>query len=253
MNLYILTAWHQALLKANITHTYPNLIHNYSFGSPIGNPPPINFTFILKNLPSADIQPEYIMNIINEEIMSGHMDGPFTIEEARTIYGGHFWTCYLGLVEELGLTVLQMICHFSNEDQFGHPKNSCVDSDNFPTCQFTAVKTAYFVSVPSSWLPYLCHLYTTCIFYTACFIFLLLSFHIWTVEVHGLFLPTCKFSVLGKCGPCGCLYVAFRAWTIQRIYFSLHNVVAWPSCFALRAGLYVSPRPHQEPKRPLLT
>jgi len=101
VTLFILTAWHQALLNENLTHIYPNLIHDCSFGSPIGNLPPINFTFIPKNLPPADIQPEYITNLINEEIMSGHMDGPFTIEEAHTIYRGHFWTCSFGLVEEL--------------------------------------------------------------------------------------------------------------------------------------------------------
>ena len=106
--------------------------------------------FILKNLPSANIQPEYIKNLINDEIMSGCIDGPFMIEEAHTIYGGHFWTCSLGLDEELCSTVLWIIHHFSKEDQFGHSSNSWVDSDDFATCQFTAAKTANFVSVPSS-------------------------------------------------------------------------------------------------------
>jgi len=55
---YISSTWHQALLNANITQLYPNLVHNLSFGSPVGNPPPINFTFIPGNLPSANIQPK---------------------------------------------------------------------------------------------------------------------------------------------------------------------------------------------------
>ena len=87
VTLYIPTTWNQALLNANLTHAYPNLIHELSFGSPIGNPPPINFTFTPKNLSSENIQPEYIMNLINEEIMSGSMDRPFTFQEAHTIYG----------------------------------------------------------------------------------------------------------------------------------------------------------------------
>src|SRR5882724_2417908 len=83
---YILTAWSQALADANITDSYPNLIHELSFSSPIGNPPPINFTFIPDNLPSAKIQPDYIMRLINKEVTAGHMDRPFTIEEAHSIY-----------------------------------------------------------------------------------------------------------------------------------------------------------------------
>jgi len=90
MTPYILAAWNQALSNANLINSYPNLVHNLSFSSSIGNPPPINFTFIPDNLPSTKIQPEYIMNLINEEVATGCMDGPFTIEEAQFIYGGHF-------------------------------------------------------------------------------------------------------------------------------------------------------------------
>ena len=99
---YISSAWRQALFDANITHKYPNLVHDLSFGSPIGNLPPIDFTFIPNNLPSTNIQPEYITNLITEEVAASCMDGPFTIEEAHYIYGGHFQTCPLGLVEKPG-------------------------------------------------------------------------------------------------------------------------------------------------------
>jgi len=65
---YVLEAWRQALLDAGILRNYPNLVHDLEFGSPIGNPPPIDFTFIPKNLPSAEINPEYITNLILEEV-----------------------------------------------------------------------------------------------------------------------------------------------------------------------------------------
>jgi len=97
---YISSAWNQALFDANITQTYPNLVQDFYFRSPISNPPPIDFTFIPNNLPSMDIQPEYITNLITGEVVSGHMDSPFTIEEAHYIYGGHFRTCPLDLVEK---------------------------------------------------------------------------------------------------------------------------------------------------------
>ena len=51
------------------------------------------------------------------------MDGPLSIEEAHVIYGGHFHTCPLGLVEKPGSLDLRMIRHFSKEDKFGHSTN----------------------------------------------------------------------------------------------------------------------------------
>jgi len=71
-------AWQQALQEAGITHLDPNLVHDIIHGSPIGNPllDPILFTFITRNLPSANISPEYISELIAEEIAAGRMDGP---------------------------------------------------------------------------------------------------------------------------------------------------------------------------------
>ena len=109
---YILEAWRWALLDAGILQDSPTLIHDLKFSSPIGNPPSISFTFIPKNLPSAEINPNYIMNLIAEEVAVGRMDGPYSVEEAHVIYGGHFHMCPLGLVEKPGSADLRMICHF---------------------------------------------------------------------------------------------------------------------------------------------
>ena len=143
---YVPEAWRQALLDVGLTQDYPNLIHDLEFGSPIGNPPSIDFTFIPKNLLSADIMPDYITNLIAGEVLAGRMDRPFSVEEAHLIYGGHFRTCPLGLVEKPGSVDLHMIRHFSKEDHFGHSTNGWLDSDNFPTRWFTACQTAEFVS-----------------------------------------------------------------------------------------------------------
>src|SRR5882672_7662252 len=143
---YVPEAWRQALLDVDLTQNYPNLVHDLEFGSPIGNPPLIDFTFTPKNLPSAEIMPDYITNLISGEVSAGHMDGPFSVEEAHLIYGGHFRTCPLGLVEKPGSVDLRMIRHFSKEDQFGRSTNSWLDSDDFPTHWFTVAETADFVS-----------------------------------------------------------------------------------------------------------
>jgi len=83
---YIPEAWRQALHNAGLTQNYPNLVHNLKFGSPIGNPPLIDFTFIPKNLPSAEIQPDYIMDLIAGEVLAGRIDRPFSIAEGLSIF-----------------------------------------------------------------------------------------------------------------------------------------------------------------------
>src|SRR5882724_11484873 len=100
--------WKQTLIDVDLIHIYPNLVHDLTHSSLIGNPLPIHFTFIPKNVPLANIQPEYILNLIEKEVAAGLMDSPYTSEQAHVIYGGHFCMCPLGLVENLGLTALRM-------------------------------------------------------------------------------------------------------------------------------------------------
>ena len=140
-------AWWQALQDAGITLLYPNLVHDLIHGSPIGNPPPIDFTFIPRNLPSANIRPEYISSLIAQEVVAGCMDGPFSVDEAHVIYGGHFRTCPLGLVQKPGSAALCMICHFSKLDQFSGSTNGWVNSDDFPTSWYSAAQMADFMGV----------------------------------------------------------------------------------------------------------
>src|SRR6266481_2693618 len=74
------------------------------------------------------------------------MDGPYSIEQAHIVFGGHFRTCPLGLVEKPGSTALCMIHHFLKDDQFGQSTNSWVNSDDFPTRWFMVSQMADFVS-----------------------------------------------------------------------------------------------------------
>jgi len=81
--------WRQGLLSTGLTHSFPHLVHNISSGSPIGNPPPLTYTFIPHNLKSADIDPVYMDNFI-KELIAGCFNGPFSVEELHIIFGGHF-------------------------------------------------------------------------------------------------------------------------------------------------------------------
>jgi len=45
-------------------------------------------------------------NFIKDELDSGHFDGPFSLEEARTVFGGHFRMAPLGFIEKPGSSAL---------------------------------------------------------------------------------------------------------------------------------------------------
>jgi len=60
------SAWHTALASSNLLSLFPNLIHDLTYGSPIGNPPPLSKVFLPKNLPSANIHP----TLINQELQA---------------------------------------------------------------------------------------------------------------------------------------------------------------------------------------
>jgi len=47
-------------------------------------------------------------NFIKDELESGHLDGPFSVEEAHIFFAGHFCTAPLGFIEKLGSSAL---CH----------------------------------------------------------------------------------------------------------------------------------------------
>jgi len=80
---YVPSAWQHALDTANITHLFPNLVHDITFGSPIGNPPRLTQTFIPPNLASANIRLEIIDKELLDETASSRMSGPFSIEDAH--------------------------------------------------------------------------------------------------------------------------------------------------------------------------
>jgi len=101
--------WHLALQYTGLISLFPNLIHNLIHGAPIGNLPPLSYTFIPDNLTSTNIDMIYMDNFLVEEVTSGRMDSPFSIETAHHIFKGHFRTTPLGFIEKPGLNTLCLI------------------------------------------------------------------------------------------------------------------------------------------------
>ena len=145
---YIPGAWKQALADAYLTSSFPNLVHNNTFGSPIGNSPPLLHTFIPKSLVSATFLPDIIEKELLNETASGCMSGPFSIEEAQIIFNGHFWTYPVGLVEKvLGDGNWQMIRHLLKTDHLGFSTNDTLDSNDFSTLFFSAAHVTKLVCI----------------------------------------------------------------------------------------------------------
>ena len=77
----------------------------------------------------------------------GRMDGPFTIDEAHSIFASHFRTAPLGFVEKPGSSALRLIRHHSKLDSFSTSTNGWLDSSISPTKFYSAADAADYVSV----------------------------------------------------------------------------------------------------------
>ena len=97
---YKLAAWLHTLLEAGILVSFPNVIHDISYGSPIGNLS-LSSTFLPHNLASAMLHPEIIDLELNAEVSSNCMSGPFSISQASSIFGGFFHSSPVCLVEKV--------------------------------------------------------------------------------------------------------------------------------------------------------
>ena len=141
------TAWCNALINCNISHLFPNLVHSLSYGSPIGNPPPLSATFLPQNLSSANLHPSIINQELLDEVANSHMSCPFSSDEAAMIFGGFFRCSPIGLVEKVpGDSNWRMIRHLSKQDKDGNSISAWLDSDDFPTRYFTSMWVAQFTS-----------------------------------------------------------------------------------------------------------
>jgi len=61
------SVWLEVLTNSNLLSSFPNLVHNITYGSPIGNPPPFSkYFFLPPNLPSTIIHPE----LIDQELLT---------------------------------------------------------------------------------------------------------------------------------------------------------------------------------------
>ena len=94
-------SWLAALSSSNLLSSFPNLLHDITYRSPIGNPPPLIHSFLPANLPSALIHPDLIDAELLDEVAANHMSGLFTLLEALSIFAGPFRCSPMGLVKKI--------------------------------------------------------------------------------------------------------------------------------------------------------
>ena len=212
---YVPDMWKAALHAANIHNRYPTLIQDITFGFPIGfNLSKLSFTFLLPNLPSALLQPEFIHQELHAERQAGRMAGPFTKDEAHVVFRGHFRTAPLGLIKKPYKdkpSSWRLIRHLSKKDKNGQSTNSWINSDQWQTKWGTAAMVADFVSLrftcyraiilpvtcarPSSMLP-VCMLRSfalpVCLLHSLMMlVHMLCSFTLPVCMLHSFTLPVC--------------------------------------------------------------
>jgi hypothetical protein len=145
---YNTTEWSVALNKFNLQSKYPNLVHDIVFGSPIGNPPPLTYTFIPNNMASADEHSNMVDKHFQEEIAAGRLSGPYTIPEASLLFHGHFRTAPIGYIEKPpGCGKWRMIRNLSAKDPFGIATNDWLDASENPIMWHSCSTFADLVSL----------------------------------------------------------------------------------------------------------
>jgi len=108
-------------------YAFPNLLSDLTYDAPIGDPPILAHTFIPNNVKPAELDPAYMDEFLASEVATGCINGPFMVDQAHTIFGGHFCTAPLGLVKKSGSATLWMIHHLSKEDHLSQSTNSWLD------------------------------------------------------------------------------------------------------------------------------
>ena len=93
-------AWKHTLSNGNLLSDFPKLVHDITYGSLIGNPPPMTATFLPPNLASANLHPEIIDLELLTEVSAGQMSGPFSTTQATAIFNGFFHSSPVGIVEK---------------------------------------------------------------------------------------------------------------------------------------------------------
>ncbi|CDO77105.1 hypothetical protein BN946_scf184501.g10 [Trametes cinnabarina] len=117
-------------------------------GFHIGDMRPLTTTFTPENHKGGKENITFIENYTREQVLLGHMTGPYSAQQVREILGSHFRSSPLSVVEkssqEPGKLRLIQNCSFRDED--GVSVNDMISSEDFPTRWGTATEVAEIIA-----------------------------------------------------------------------------------------------------------
>ncbi len=143
---YNADTFESSLLKHKLIKFYPFLIRNLRNGFPFGEFPNLSEHVIFPIHNTALPYMEQIDAYLAEEVDSGQMSGPFTLDETTLILKGPFQCS--PIVVDVQPDKLRICRHLSKESKRNASVNSYIDSEKFPTRFGSAAEVAEIVSPP---------------------------------------------------------------------------------------------------------
>jgi hypothetical protein len=136
---YNISAFESSLHQLHLTDAHPLLIHNLTYGFPLGALPELEHSIIIPNHPFVAKNPEVVAAYIDAEMKAGRMSGPFSQVDVEHILCGPIYVSPLIVAEQTegpGLPPKFCVCcHLSKDDPISGSSsvNSFIDKGDFPT------------------------------------------------------------------------------------------------------------------------
>ena len=151
---YDMDAFEHFILKHDLTYFYSLLVTNLRNGFPLGNMLSISATVIFKNHPSAFIHSDPVDKYLTDELNTGCMLGPFSLQYVKKILHGSVYCSPLLVsihTQQPGMPDKLQVCHHLSKGDKNTPSmNSHIHKEDFPTWFDTALRLADIVGLLST-------------------------------------------------------------------------------------------------------
>lgn len=146
---YDISAFETLISTHDLTFFYPLLATNLRNGFPLGQMPPLTDTVIFKNHPSTLLHSDVVNQYLTDEIGTGRMSGPFSLQHVENILRGPIFCSPLLIsvqVQQPGTPDKLRVCrHLSKGNKNIPSMNSHINKEDFPTRFDTASRVADIV------------------------------------------------------------------------------------------------------------
>ncbi|KAJ3019648.1 hypothetical protein NUW54_g20 [Trametes sanguinea] len=145
---HIITTYHARVFETelrrwNLWECFGALPTCLCCGFSISNMQPLTRTFTLDNHKGGPEHMDFIKAYVEEQVVLGHMPGPFTHQQVESLLGSCFRSSPLSVVKKPNMPgKWRLIQNCSFKDELRVLVNDMIDSDDFPTVWGTAAEVA---------------------------------------------------------------------------------------------------------------